>query len=126
MSLTKNVIFTDYVSDAEKAAIFSRAKAFALPSFWEGFGIDVLNAFALGIPVVASRVASLPEVGGNAAFYVDPYDPKDITEKLEKVLSMGSKEYNKVISKGYAQAEKFSWDKTASQTLEILEKAAKK
>src|SRR3989339_1436739 len=68
----KNNIFTDFIDEEDKTALISGAKVFVLPSFWEGFGLDVLSAFACGVPVVVSNVGSLPEVAGKAGIYVDP------------------------------------------------------
>ena|SRR3972149_7204910 len=125
LGFEKDVIFTDYVPEVDKPALIKGAKIFVLPSFWEGFGMDVLNALACGTPVVLSNVASLPEVGGEAGIYIDPYDIKDIIRGMKKVLKMNSKEYNKLAERGFSQVQKFSWQKTAKKTLEVLTKAVK-
>ncbi len=121
LGIDKNVVFTDFVDEKDKPGLMAGAKAFILPSFWEGFGLDVLNAMALGVPVVVSKVGSLPEVAGKAAIYVDPYDVDSIARGISKVLSISQVDYNKLVEVGIRQASKFSWEKTARETLRILE-----
>lgn len=125
LGLKDDVIFTDYVPEDEKPALIKGAKLFILPSFWEGFGLDPLNAMAAGVPVVVSNVGSLPEVVGEAGILVDPYNIDSIASGIKKVLSMPALEYNTLVERGIKQAGKFSWEKTARETLQILEKAAK-
>ena len=125
LGLTKDVIFTDYVFEEDKPGLVKGALAFVLPSFWEGFGLDALNAMASGVPVVTANVASLPEVVGKAGILVDPYNINSIEGGIRKVLSMPQAQYNTLVEEGIKQAGKFSWEKTARKTLQILEKAAK-
>lgn len=120
LGLEKNIIFTGFVDEKDKPALFKGAKLFVLPSFWEGFGLDVLNSLACGIPVVVSKVGSLPEVAGESGIYVNPNDSSDIAKGIIKVLSMSNLEYNKIVEEGLRQANKFSWEKTARETLKIL------
>ena len=120
LGLTDRVIFTDYVTDADKMALRLGAKVFVQPSFWEGFGIDTLSAMYMGIPVVVSDAGSLPEVVGKAGILVDPKSVESISEGIKKVLTMNQKEYNKLVMAGKAQARKFSWEKTARETLKIV------
>ncbi len=122
LSLEKDVVFTDWLPDKERSALMSGAKIFVLPSYWEGFGIDVLNAFSSGVPVVVSSVASLPEVAGKAGFYVNPSNPKEIAKQIENILNMNPTEYTNLVGKGFLQLQKFSWDKTAEAVLVLLEK----
>jgi glycosyltransferase involved in cell wall biosynthesis len=121
MGLNEKVIFTDFISEEDKPGLIKGAKVFVLPSFWEGFGLDVLNAMASGVPVVTSNVGSLPEVVGDAGILVDPNSVDSIAKGIGSVLSMSKLEYNSMIGKGLVQAKKFSWEKTARQTLEIIE-----
>src|SRR5258708_7619358 len=74
MGIKDRVLFTDFIDEKDKYPLIKGARFFVLPSFWEGFGIDVLTAFALGVPVIASNVGSLPEVAGRAAILVNPND----------------------------------------------------
>ena len=122
LGLTNDVLFTDYVNDQERAALLAGAKVLVLPSFWEGFGIDVLNAFICRIPVIVSRVASLPEVAGKAGIYIDPNNIGSITKAINKVIKMSQSEYNKQTELGLKQVEKFSWAKASQETLKIIEK----
>jgi len=124
LKLKGEVFFTDFVDEVDKPALLSGARAFILPSFWEGFGIDVLEAMACGVPVIASKVASLPEVGGDAVFYINPYNIEGIAEKIEKVLFLPEKERAQMIKKGLRQAEKFSWEKSVKETIKVLELSA--
>ncbi|MCX7928126.1 MAG: glycosyltransferase family 4 protein, partial [Patescibacteria group bacterium] len=123
LNLKERVIFTDYIKEEYKAPLLKGAKAFVLPSFWEGFGIDVLSAFAVGTPVIISNVGSLPEVGGDAAIYINPYDPESIAKSIDYVLGLPQREYNSLVKKGLNQVSRFSWDKTARETLNIMTEA---
>ncbi len=123
LKLTEKVTFTDFVDEEDKPALIKGAKIFTLPSFWEGFGIDVLSAFGCGVPVVVSDMGSLSEVAGSAGIYVDPYNIKSIASALEKVLNMTKIEYNKLIKLGFEQTKKFSWEECSKKTLETIENA---
>lgn len=125
LGLSKDIIFTDYIKEEDKAPLMKGAKLFVLPSVWEGFGLDVLNAMAVGTPVVLSNVGSLPEVAGDAGTYFEPCDEDDIAAKIKKVLSMKTSDYNELVKKSLNQVKKFSWESTARKTLEVLERAAK-
>ena len=86
LGLEDRVKFTGFVDEATKVTLMQEAFAYVLPSFHEGFGITVLEAMACGTPVVISNVASLPEVGGRAAIYVDPHDPKSIAQGIIEAM----------------------------------------
>lgn len=122
LGIDDRVIFTDFVPEKDKPALVAGARVFASPSFWEGFGLHVLEAMAVGTPVVVSNVGSLPEIVGEAGTLVDPSNPHSIAEGLGKVVSMPENEYNKQVEAGLSQARKFSWEKTARETLRVLEK----
>ena len=81
--------------------------------------MDVLNAMAAGTPVIAAQRGSLPEVVGKAGILIDPKDSNSIAQAIDKVLSLKKTEYNKLVTKGLARVEKFSWEKTARETLAI-------
>jgi len=119
LGLEDRVIFTDFVDESDKPALIKGAKLFVLPSFWEGFGLDVLNAMACGVPVVASNVGSLPEVVGGAGILVDPHSVDSIAVGMREVLSAPITKYNSLSKRGLEQAKKFSWEKTARETLRI-------
>lgn len=113
-----NRFFRVDVGDRELAYLYNHALAFVLPSLYEGFGIPVLEAFACGCPVVLSRSSSLPEVGGSSALYFDPTSSDSLTEQLEEVLYNDSKRGD-LVKMGHLQLSKFSWDKTAEDTLSV-------
>lgn len=95
------------------------ASIFVFPSFYEGFGIPVLEAMAAKVPVICARNSSLPEVGGDAALYFDAKNPQDLSDKITRVLNDENLRAE-MIAKGLEQAKKFSWEKCARETLEYL------
>lgn len=123
MKLQDRVIFTDFIEEKDKNILIYNSRAFLIPSFWEGFGLDALSAQALGVPVIASNKGSLPEVLGKAGIFVDPYEVTSISEAIKKVLSMNKKDYNKLIEQGKRNAKSFSWERAARETIDILEKS---
>jgi glycosyltransferase involved in cell wall biosynthesis len=120
LGLDNDVIFTGFVPEEDKAGLIRGAKVFVLPSFWEGFGLDALNAMACGVPVVASNAGSLPEVVGEAGILVDPKSVESIAQGIERVLSASRLQYNSLVEKGLRQVRKFSWEKTARETLKVI------
>jgi len=118
LGLERRVIFTDFVSDKDVPALMAGARVFVLPSFWEGFGIPVVEAMACGVPVVVSNAGSLPEVIGGAGIIVDPYDSEDIARGIKEALS----DKNKLEQRGLKQVKKFSWEVCGQKTLDVLEK----
>jgi glycosyltransferase involved in cell wall biosynthesis len=105
-----------YLSDAEVAATYRHADVFAYPSVYEGFGLPVLEAMTWGCPVVTSNTSSLPEVAGDAAMLVDPDDTEALAEALNQVIGDPALR-NTLVERGYQQAAKFSWTRTAKDTL---------
>lgn len=118
LHLEEDVIFLGFVDKADVPALITEARAFVMPSFFEGFGITVLEAMACGTPAVVSKVASLPEVAGNAGIYVDPTDITSIATGLKTALGPQRQKY---ITAGFRQVKKFSWANTAAKTLQVLE-----
>ncbi len=113
LGLRNRVVFLDYVPDEILPALYSGALALIFPSRYEGFGMPVLEAMACGCPVVAARVASLPEVGGDAVLYVDPDDPEEIGRGIKQVVE--SKELRDGLrAKGLRRARRFSWERSAT------------
>ncbi len=107
----KQIHLLGYVPESDKPALIKMAKVFVWPSIFEGFGLPVLEAMAVGTPVVTSNVSSLPEVCEESALLVDPYNSAHIAKVLHEVLN--DKQLREQLSmKGLAQASKFSWDKT--------------
>ncbi len=120
LGLMDRVVFTDFISEDDKPGLIKGAKVFVLPSYWEGFGLDVLNAMAAGVPVVASNVGSLPEVVGNAGVLVQT-NPDSIAAGLQSILSSSKEKYNEYVKAGFIQVQKFSWEKTAKAVLKVIE-----
>lgn len=116
------VKFLGHIEDEDLAPLYRGAICFALPSLYEGFGLPVLEAMASGTPVVTSSVSALPEVGGGAAVYVDPYRVSSIAEGLIRVIGGGKSFRRSLVHKGLAQAARFSWEKAARETLKVFEK----
>lgn len=119
-SLENEVIFTGYVDENDKPCIYKMCQLFIFPSFYEGFGIPVIEAMAAGVPVITSNTSSLPEVAGDAAVLVAPDDVNMMEDSIAKIISddMFRKE---LILKGKKQCEKFSWKKSAEELLRIYE-----
>jgi glycosyltransferase involved in cell wall biosynthesis len=114
-----------YVPDSELLSLFAEADVFVFPSLYEGFGLPVLEAMACGCPVITSNVSSLPEVVGDAALLVDPYNVEALAQAMLTVLE--DDELKKEMSKkGIAQAQKFSWDKAGAEFLALCTDVANK
>lgn len=121
LQIENEVIFTDFAQEEEKVDLLAGAKCLVSPSFTEGFGMHVLEAMATGCPVVVSRIGSLLEVVGEAGILVDPDNTESIAKGINFVVSLPQAKYNQLRNAVIAQAEKFSWEKTAKKTLEVLE-----
>ena len=108
--------------DALLAYLYRHAGVFVCPSLYEGFGIPVLEAMSCGCPVAASHVSSLPEVGGDAVSYFNPYDKLSMEGAVRRITD--DSEYRlELIARGLTQARKFSWEKAAKETCGVYEKA---
>ncbi len=121
-NLEHDVILPGYIDTKDLPAIYSGAEAYICPSYFEGFGLPLLEAMHYGIPIVASNKSSIPEVAGDAAIYVDPNNPEQLADVIYEVIS-NSELRKKMISRGYARVKEFSWEKTARLTLEAYEEA---
>ena len=117
----KNVIFTDFVSDAELSWLYSNAQAYIFPSLMEGFGLPGLEAMGYGTPVVSSNATCLPEVYGQAAHYFNPEDTSDMAEAIDQVLSNDTVR-TRLAKAGYKQIKKYSWKKQAQETHKVYKK----
>jgi len=118
--LGKRVHFTGYVNEDLLKQYVVHSDALVFPSLYEGFGLPPLEAMACGCPVVVSNIASLPEVCGNAAFYVDPYNMESVAEGIYRVL-MDESLRQSLIQKGLERAKLFSWQRSAKEHLKIFE-----
>lgn len=120
--LRDSVQFLGFVTDDELLALYNTCALFCYPTLYEGFGLPVIEAMSCGAPVVTSRVASLPEVGGDAVRYVgDPRDDKALAAALLEVLE-DTRLQERLRTAGLARAATFSWDRAAKETLAILER----
>jgi len=115
----KDIILKSYVSELEKEELYKKADLFILPSFYEGFGLPVLEAMSYGVPVICSNNSSLPEVVGDAALLVDPNNIQEISGAINKVFSDDDLR-NKMIKRGFENVKKFSWEKCAKETMNVL------
>jgi len=124
LSLEEKVIFTGYVDEQDKAAIYQGAKVFTFPSIYEGFGLPPLEAMAAGVPVISSDTSSMPEVVGKAGILLSPHDKSGWVKAIREVS--GSEKLRKeMIAKNLEQVKHFSWDKTAEKTIEVYREAIK-
>lgn len=110
----------DYLSDELVALFYKLAQVFVYPSYYEGFGLPVLEAMTLGTPVVCANTASLPEVVGDAALQIDPDKPIELAEAIWQIINSTALQQS-LITKGDRQANNFSWSKTARQTLQAYQ-----
>lgn len=125
LGIEDKVKFLDGVNDDELTLFYKHAICYVLPSLYEGFGLPVLEAMQYGCPVITSSVSSLPEAGGKAALYVDPGNVEDIAKKMMQLIT-DEKLRDALIVKGNEQVKMFSWEKTARETLKVLEEVGKK
>ena len=123
-SINKDIILSDYISDDVLVKLYQSALGFILPSFYEGFGLPVIEAMACGCPVAVSNRSSLPEIAGEAGLIFNPDDIHDIMAKLELLISNGQ-ERNQYIKKGLLHVKKFDWRNCAETTLQVLLNIAK-
>ncbi len=110
------------IDDETLPYFYQKAIAFVFPSLYEGFGIPVLESFSCGCPVVLSNASSFPEVAGDAAIYFDPKDESSVREAVSIVVQGGEKVRKDLQFKGLEQLKKFSWEKTAKETIDVYKK----
>lgn len=121
--LNDYVIFTGGVREEHLPALYSGATVFVQPSLYEGFGLPIIEAMSCGIPVACSNTSSLPEVAGDAAMFFDPKDPQSIAFTIGEIIADVGK-YENLKAKSIRQASRFSWQQTASETIETYHKAS--
>lgn len=117
----ERIIRPGYVPDDDLPAVYAGALVSAQPSLYEGFGLPVLEAMASGCAVCAGEVSSLPEVGGDAALYVDPHDTEAMSETLRTLARDGALR-EEMARRGIARAACYSWERTARETLALYER----
>lgn len=113
------IMISGFIDDKDKTAIYNLASVFVYPSFYEGFGFPPLEAMSCGVPVITSNSSSLPEICNSSVLMIDPDKPEEIFESL-KILLLNREFRENMIKKGIENAKKFSWKKSAKETLEIL------
>jgi glycosyltransferase involved in cell wall biosynthesis len=123
LGITDSVHFTGYVHDSDLPALLSGALGYITPSLYEGFGMTVLEAQACGTPVLASNVSSLPEVVGDAGVLFDPYDVTAIRNAIARLVQDAGLRAE-LRERGLRHAADWTWERTARQTLAVLETAA--
>lgn len=118
ISKSKNISTLGFVSEEDLIALYNSATVFVMPSLYEGFGLPILEAMSCGCPVVTTREGSIPEVAGEAVFYVNAYDSDDIAKGIKKVF-LDKVLQRELSNKGLEQSKKFSWEKTARETTSV-------
>jgi glycosyltransferase involved in cell wall biosynthesis len=121
--LSADIRFTGYVADEHLNALYNGATCFVYPSYFEGFGLPILEAMRCGTPVIAGNRTSIPEVAGEAALLFDPFDVPSLVEALKRILN--DAEYRETLgARGLQRAGEFSWLTTARLTLDVYRRAA--
>ncbi|MGE3841981.1 MAG: glycosyltransferase family 4 protein [Vicinamibacterales bacterium] len=119
----KHVRFLGFVPDQTLAVLYRLAKVFVFPSLYEGFGLPPLEAMASGTPVVTSNISSLPEVAGDAAVLIDPYDVDSIADGLRRALTDESLR-EELVSRGLARVRDYSWERSVTRVREVYGEVA--
>jgi glycosyltransferase involved in cell wall biosynthesis len=121
LGLRDRVKFLDYVSYQQLPILLNQSLALVFPSLWEGFGLPVLEAMACGTPVIASNLSSLPEVAGEAASLIDPYNVGELTAAMKAMVEDGELR-SRLSILGLERSRQFSWEKTGQATVEVLQR----
>lgn len=120
-NLNDEVILTDYVSDYELVNLYNGAEIFIYPSIFEGFGLPVIEAMACGTPVITSNVSSLPEVAGDCALLINPYDQNSISNEIIK-LYKNKEMIESLKNSGMIRAKTFKWEETTLKIFNVYKK----
>jgi alpha-1,3-rhamnosyl/mannosyltransferase len=123
LGLKDQVLFIGPVADPDLPALYSGASLFVFPSLYEGFGLPVVEAMACSLPVICSNVSSLPEVAGEAALLVDPLDVQSLAAAMHTVMTDEALKEG-MRGKGLVQAGKFSWERTAQETIKVYRRVS--
>jgi glycosyltransferase involved in cell wall biosynthesis len=121
--LSNDTTFLERIMDDDLARFYSAASVYVQPSVWEGFGLPVLEAMACGTPVVASRAAALPEVGGDAVTLVDPLNAEELATAIDRLISDRAL-HAEHRARGVSQAMRFSWRSEAERSASVYAKVA--
>jgi glycosyltransferase involved in cell wall biosynthesis len=117
------IVHLDYVPAAQLVSIYRGADVFVFPSVYEGFGFPLLEAMAAGVPTIASRSSSLPEIGGDATLFFDPADAKGLATQLRRIVKDDALRRD-LIARGLARAAGFRWERTAEETMAVIRRVA--
>lgn len=123
--LGRDVVCTGYINDSRKWELLKNADVFVFPSFYEGFGIPILEAQKVGTPVVCSSTSSMPEIVFNpnnhepSALLVNPHKPSEIAEAIHKIIR-NQVFSDELVKRGYENVQRFSWPKCAKETLDVI------
>jgi glycosyltransferase involved in cell wall biosynthesis len=120
LGIGERVVFTGWVPEEDKPALYSGARALVFPSLYEGFGLPPLEALTCGTPVIASNRGSLPEIVGDGGLLLEPDDVEGLAGAMEKLLNDDTL-WGDLREKGLAHAASFSWEKTARETLAVYQ-----
>ena len=122
--MEERIVFTDFISEKELDSLFRMADMMIYPSLYEGFGIPILEAMKLSVPVITSNVTAMPQVTENAGILVDPYSVPDMTNAISRLLDNPVLRKD-LIEKGYKHSEAFTWTKAANKYLSVYEELLK-
>ena len=120
LNFTNEVIFLGYIPEDDLQLLYKNARCFIFISIYEGFGIPILEAMACGIPIITSNISSMPEVAGEAALTVNPYNVAEIAEAIHRI-TYDSNMSQRLVDTGLKRVKRFSWDSAAEKTLELYE-----
>lgn len=120
LGLKDKVVFTGYVPNEDLVSLYNLATAFVYPSLYEGFGLPVLEAMACATPVITSNISSMPEVAGDAAILIDPYQETEMSQAIINVLTDRNLASD-LAERGYQRSQHFSWEQTARQTMNVYQ-----
>ena len=119
-----NVKFLGFADQEDLPALYSGCTAFVMPSLYEGFGLPILEAMACGVPVLTSKSSSMPEVSGGNALLVKPHDVNEIAYNLTRLIKQKDLRW-RLAAAGEEWSKKFTWEKTAKETIRVFEKVYK-
>lgn len=120
LGIDDRVCFPGYVPYEDLPSFYNAADLFVYPSLYEGFGLPTLEAMRCGTPTITSNVSSIPEIVGDGAMLINPFDTSELSKSMEKVLESNDIKAD-LISRGFERASSFNWEKTARETLSIYE-----
>ena len=124
-SFARDILFIGYVAEPDLPALYSGAICFVYPSYFEGFGLPVVEAMQCGVPVITGNRTSLPEIVGDAGVLVDPFNEKELAEAMARVI-LNPAYRDELRLKGLKRAKSFDWKATARLTLQVYERVGRK